>query len=80
MSTALGSGINRLRAMVLIHDTEKGDRWVDYLSLARTEEGLTEKLRAGVSQRRWVAWRLLRVEREASLVEDSKTNGCHASH
>lgn len=52
-------------AMVLVYQPELGcSVWQDYLSRARTIAGLERQLRRGVRCGYWVAWRLVRIEKE----------------
>ena len=55
----------RLRAMVLVHKPELTQSvWQDCFSQHRTRENLERRLRLGVKQGEWVAWRLIRIEKE----------------
>lgn len=52
-------------AMVLVFQPELSHSvWHDFLSRARTLAGLERQLKAGVKRGDWVAWRLIRIERE----------------
>ena len=53
------------QAMVLVFDPRLTHSvWQDYVGRHRTVAGLERALRAGVRRGEWVAWRLIRVERE----------------
>ncbi len=52
-------------AMVLIYMPELGNSvWQDFVCRARTISGLERKLKSGVRRGDWIAWRLIRVEKE----------------
>ena len=53
------------RAMVLVYEPLLTHSiWQDFKSLHRTQAGLEKELRRGVREGEWVAWRLIRIEKE----------------
>ena len=68
------SGCSTLRAMVLVYEQRMTcSVWQDYGGIAdeetgdeilRTDDQMIEDLKEGVREGRWVAWRLIRIERE----------------
>lgn len=55
----------QLRAMVLQYYPElTHSMWVDFSCRARSQEGLERILRKGVRNGDWMAWRLIRIEKE----------------
>lgn len=55
----------RLRAMVMVHNSQLTQSvWQDFFSQHRTRENIERRLRLGVRQGEWVAWRLIRIEKE----------------
>jgi hypothetical protein len=42
----------------------EANEWVDLQTNCRTEAGLIRRLRAGVRAGEWLAWRIIRIERE----------------
>lgn len=51
--------------MVLVYQQELTHSvWQDFESRARTMEGLEKQLKAGVRSGEWVAWRIMRIEKE----------------
>ena len=46
------------------------NRWIDLATKARTEAGLVKQLRKGVKAGEWIAWRIVRIEREEMGVFD----------
>jgi len=54
-----------VRAMVLVYQPELTyGMWRDFQNRSRSIEGLERKLKEGVRRRDWVAWRLIRIEKE----------------
>lgn len=54
-----------LRAMVLVYQPELTyGMWRDYRNRSRSIEGMERKLKEGVRRGDWVAWRLIRIEKE----------------
>lgn len=59
------------RAQVLVWcQSLQCNRWIDLATKARTKAGLVKQLRAGVKAGEWVAWRIIRIEREEMGVHD----------
>lgn len=55
----------RITAMVLVHKPELTQSvWQDFFSQHRTRKNLERRLRLGVKQGEWAAWRLIRIEKE----------------
>ncbi len=53
------------RAMVLIYQPELTHSvWQDWISNHRTRKGLEQRLKQGVRNGEWVAWRLMHIEKE----------------
>lgn len=53
------------RAMVLVFMPELGNSvWQDYFARHRTRNGLESRLRRGVKDGEWAAWRLMWIEKE----------------
>jgi len=53
------------RAMVLVYQPELTHSvWQDFWHNRRSQESLERELRRGVRSGEWVAWRLIRVEKE----------------
>jgi hypothetical protein len=53
------------RAMVLVYmDDLRCSVWQDFVSQHRTSKGLESRLRKGVKDGEWVAWRLMHVIQE----------------
>jgi len=59
-------GVNTVpSAMVLVYQSElRTSVWMDLLHRCRTLHGLEKQLRAGVRSGEWVAWRLIRIDRQ----------------
>ena len=54
-------------AMVLVFQPELTHSvWQDFRCRARTQGGLERQLKDGVKRGEWVAWRLIRIEREVT--------------
>lgn len=54
------------KAMVLVYEPRLTHSvWQDFYSRHRTENGLERRLRAGVRNGEWVAWRIIEIKREA---------------
>lgn len=52
-------------AMVLVYQPELTcSIWQDFISKHRTLNGLEQRLKQGVRNGEWVAWRLMRIEKE----------------
>lgn len=68
MSVKLGKGLGRFVGMVLVADCEGKGKWIDLASDHTTLEGLTERIREGVDQHRWYAWRIVVIEAEGGPV------------
>lgn len=68
MSIKLGKGIGRFVGMVLVADSVGDGKWIELSSGHTTLEGLTERLREGVEQQRWYAWRIVVIESEGGPV------------
>ena len=55
----------RLQAMVLVYQPELTHSvWQDFMCRCRTQEAFERLLRKGVRDGEWVAWRLIRIEKE----------------
>ncbi len=53
------------RAMVLVYQPELTHSvWQDWISNHRTLKGMEQRLKQGVRNGEWVAWRLMRIEKE----------------
>lgn len=53
------------RAMVLVYKPELTHSvWQDFVSKHRTRKGMEQRLKQGVRNGEWVAWRLIHVEKE----------------
>lgn len=62
----------RLKAMVLVYKPELTHAvWQDFFSQHRTRENLERRMRLGVKQGEWSAWRLIRIEKEV-MGDDSQ--------
>jgi hypothetical protein len=54
-----------LSAMVLVYVPElKHSVWQDVMIRSRTVSGLERRLRKGVKEGEWVAWRIIRIEKQ----------------
>lgn len=59
-------------AMVLVYQPELTHSvWMDFDHRKRTVESLEKELRRGVRKGEWVAWRLIRVEKEVMGNQES---------
>jgi hypothetical protein len=55
----------KLRAMVLVYKPELTySVWQDYRNVSRSGGGLERKLKDGARRGDWLAWRLIRIEKE----------------
>lgn len=53
------------RAMVLVYQPELTHSvWLDWISKHRTRKGMEQRLKQGVRNGEWVAWRLMHIEKE----------------